>query len=121
MNGKIIAKTNRLIWLDVLGTSRLFDYMPDGYLAMPWSGPKEHRWTKHPGFSSHATKAFSQPNAIVFDPFTGGGTVPAVCKMLQRRYLAFEIDPDTAELARERVRNTQPPLPLEMPTQEQLI
>lgn len=55
--------------------------------------------------------AFSQPNAIVLDPFTGGGTVPAVCKMLNRHYLAFEIDPAVAELARERVRNTQPPLP----------
>ncbi|HUT59879.1 MAG TPA: site-specific DNA-methyltransferase [Phycisphaerae bacterium] len=48
--------------------------------------------------------------AIVVDPFAGGGTVPAVCKMLGRRYLAFEIDPDVAETARERVRNTQMPL-----------
>jgi len=30
--------------------------------------------------------------------------------MLNRQYLAFEINPDTAERARERVRNTQPPL-----------
>ena len=47
---------------------------------------------------------------IIFDPFTGGGTVPAVCKMLGRNYVAFEIDPDVAEDARERVQNTQPPL-----------
>ena len=55
--------------------------------------------------------AFCLPSAIVADFFTGGGTVPAVCKMLNRHYLAFEIDPDTADLARERVRQTQPPLP----------
>ena len=30
---------------------------------------------------------------------------------LGRRYLIFEIDPATADLARERIRNTQPPLP----------
>ena len=47
---------------------------------------------------------------ITIDPMVGGGTVPAVCKMLGRRWLAFEIDPDTAERARERVRMTQPPL-----------
>lgn len=49
--------------------------------------------------------------SIIFDPFCGGGTVPAVCKQLDRRWLAFEIDPDTAALARDRIRNTQPPLP----------
>jgi hypothetical protein len=54
---------------------------------------------------------------IVLDPFTGGGTVPAVCKMLGRRYLAFEIDPQTCELARERVQNTQPPLFIPQPEQ----
>jgi hypothetical protein len=54
---------------------------------------------------------FTNPAAIILDPFTGGGTVPAVCKMLSRHYVAFEIDPDTAERARERVQNTQPPLP----------
>ena len=37
--------------------------------------------------------------------------------MLGRNYLAFEIDPDTAELARERVRITQPPLFVPEPEQ----
>jgi DNA modification methylase len=37
--------------------------------------------------------------------------VPAVCKMLGRTFLASEIDPATAERARERLANTQPPLP----------
>jgi hypothetical protein len=54
--------------------------------------------------------AFCQPNDAIIDPFTGGGTVPAVCKMLGRKYLAFEIIPETAEFARQRVRETQPPL-----------
>lgn len=47
---------------------------------------------------------------IVLDPFAGGGTIPAACKVLGRRYLAFEIGPDVAEDARERVRKMQPPL-----------
>lgn len=47
---------------------------------------------------------------MVLDPFTGGGTVPAVCKMLGRNFIAFEIDPDTAALARQRLRETPEPL-----------
>lgn len=55
-------------------------------------------------------EAFSSPQAVVFDPFCGGGTTPAICKMRGRHYLAFEILPDVAEQARRRVRDTQPPL-----------
>lgn len=69
-----------------------------------------HKWRKNPAVLAAYIRAFSDSGHVVLDPFTGGGTVPAVCKMLGRRWLAFEIDPDTAERARERVRNTQPPL-----------
>ncbi len=57
---------------------------------------------------------------LILDPLVGGGTVPAVCKMLGRKYLAFEIDPDTCHLARERVRNTQPPLFTLEPQQDEM-
>ncbi len=50
-------------------------------------------------------------DTLVLDPFAGGGTVPAVCKMLGRQYVAFEVDPATAEKARERVATTMEPLP----------
>jgi len=38
------------------------------------------------------------------------GNVKIAAKALNRKYLAFEIDPDVAETARQRVRQTQPPL-----------
>ena len=69
-----------------------------------------HQWTKNADTVAYYLTAFCSSGAIILDPFTGGGTVPAVCKMLGRRYLAFEIDPDVAETARERVRMTQMPL-----------
>ena len=56
----------------------------------------------------------------ILDPLVSGGTVPAVCKMLGRHWLAFEIDPATADTARERVRNTQPPLFVPQPEQLEL-
>jgi len=72
------------------------------------SDKRFHVW----GQSISSNMAFlSRLNGIIcLDPLCGGGTVPAVCKMLGRKYLAFEIDPDVAETARERVRNTQMPL-----------
>lgn len=69
-----------------------------------------HAWAKHEIPIYKWMEPLSGIGEIVFDPFTGGGTVRAVCKMLGRRWLAFEIEPETAELARERVRTMQPPL-----------
>ena len=84
--------------------------------------PADHtyRWTKDPDVIAYYLEAFCGDDTVAFDPFTGGGTVPAVCKMLGRKWLAFEIDPDTAERARERVRNTQPPLFVMEPEQMEM-
>jgi len=79
-----------------------------------------HQWHKNPEAYLNWLGAFCPPGGIVADFFTGGGTVPAVCKMLGRQWLAFEIDPHTADLARERVRNTQPPLFVPEPQQAML-
>ena len=82
-----------------------------------------HSWGQPIDSAFYWLEKFSERESeiTIFDPFTGGGTVPAVCKMLSRKYLAFEIDPDVAQMARDRVRHTQPPLPIEMPTQEVLL
>lgn len=69
-----------------------------------------HPWNKNPESVMRWLWDFTDTESVVWDPFTGGGTVPVVCKQLGRRYLAFEIDPDTAASARERVRHAQPPL-----------
>ena len=79
-----------------------------------------HGWGDSIDFFVKYIECLTNAGAFIFDPFTGGGTVPAVCKMLSRNYIAFEIDPATAELARERVRNTQPPLFVMEPEQGEL-
>jgi len=79
-----------------------------------------HEWGKNFGAVAYYVNAFTDNNGLVVDPFSGGGTVPAVCKMLGRHYLAFEIDPGVAERARERVRNTQPPLFVMQPEQAEM-
>lgn len=77
----------------------------------PIKGKRGHKWGKAVSMIAYRIEKFTNSGDIILDPFCGGGTVPAVCKMLDRRYLAFEICPDTADLARQRVANTQPPLP----------
>lgn len=83
--------------------------------------PRMHKWGKAISMITYRLNKFTERNDTVLDVFSGGGTVPAVCKMLGRNYLAFEIDPNAAELARERVRNTQPPLFTLQPGQLELI
>ena len=73
-------------------------------------GKSNHPWSKPPEFFAYYIEAMSCLESVILDPFVGGGTTSVVCKVLSRNYIAFEIDPDTAELARERVLNTQPPL-----------
>jgi DNA modification methylase len=89
-------------------TGPVRDHIYDGNPAYL---PAEHRWEKGSIPTIHYISGFSSDNMIVVDFFCGGGTVPAVCKQLGRRYLAFEINPVTAQAARDRVRQAQPPLP----------
>ena len=83
----------------------------DHQFAIPEGKSRNHHWHKGTAKISRWLGHYSRVGAFMLDPFCGGGSMPAACKMLGRRWLAFEIDPDVAERARERVRMTQPPLP----------
>jgi len=111
------------VWFEK-GTSKLYGRIFDS-MALP-SGHNQtghgnrHKWEKGLKWMRFVGRAFCPKDGIALDPFTGSGTIPAVCKQLGRNYVAFEIDPNTAELARERVRNTQPPLFVPEPEQMEL-
>ena len=81
------------------------------------SGKHNHQWSKQPDAVCRYVQALTKDKFFLTDFFCGGGTMPAVCKMLGRKYLAFEINPETANIARERVCNTQPPLFVPEPQQ----
>lgn len=80
-----------------------------------WSIPKgaevNYQWSKNRCRIEYWLSRFSESADIVWDPFCGGGAGQAACKTLGRRYLAFEIISEIANLARRRIANTQPPLP----------
>lgn len=107
-----------VLWF-VKGERKASNFVPDGVSSLV-SDKRFHKWGQSAYWALHWIEKITQKDSVVIDPFTGGGTVPAVCKMLDRRYLAFEIDSEVAELARERVRNTQPPLFVPQPQQAEM-
>lgn len=67
-------------------------------------------WNKNLGVLKAWIDAFSAPGATIYDPFTGSGSVPVVCKLLGRHFYASEIQPGVADEACIRLAAT--PLPM---------
>lgn len=48
-------------------------------------------------------KAFSEPDALVLDPFLGSGTTAIACKKTGRNFIGIDINPDYCEYAKKRI------------------
>lgn len=115
LNGRIISKANRVIYFDIHGDSKLKEYVPDGYATYGSKtsiGRVRFKWYKSAPYTKMLLRGFFSKGSLIFDPFSGSAVTAASCIQMQMNYLAFEIDPEVAEIGRERVRITQPPLPL---------
>jgi hypothetical protein len=62
-----------------------------------------HTWGQPESESRYLVTRLTEAGDLVVDPFCGGGTVPAVCKVLGRRWLATEINKETVAIARKRL------------------
>ena len=71
-------------------------------------GRKAHPTQKPEALLHRVLTASTQPGDLVVDPFMGSGTTAAVAKRLHRRWLGFEMDPDYARAARQRIASIQP-------------
>lgn len=76
-----------------------------------------HKCPKPIKLMSRIVEAFTDPGDVVVDFLSGSATTCKAAKMLGRNYVAFEIDPATAEKARQRVEQTQVPWFVEQPEQ----
>lgn len=52
--------------------------------------------------------ASSRPNDLVLDPFTGSGTVAVVALKHGRNFVGVELNPEYAEIAKNRIESSQP-------------
>lgn len=85
-----------------------------------WSFKNRGRWATHDGryrgnWSPYIPRnlilRYTQPNDVVLDYFVGGGTTAVEAKLLRRRCIASDINPEALALAKE---NLDFPLPQDM-------
>lgn len=69
-----------------------------------------HAWGQDEASARYYIDCLTKRGDLVLDPFCGGGTTPAMCKVLGRDCISFEQDPKTADIARSRVQNQQMPM-----------
>ncbi len=63
-------------------------------------------WIKNSGVLVKWLTRFSKPGELVYDPFTGTGSVPLACLRTGRNFYASEILPERAAEARHRIAIT---------------
>lgn len=56
---------------------------------------------KPSGTVSNLICMFTREGDVVLDPFAGYGSIPLICELFGRRWVAFEIDPEKSEIARK--------------------
>ena len=70
-----------------------------------------HEWGQPIGYVTQDLQVLTVASDIVLDPFTGGGNVLEACKLLHRNFIGFEIDSETAKVARNRLQELPEMLP----------
>lgn len=76
-------------------------------------------WQKNQTILRRYLETFSNPGDTIYDPFCGSGSLEVTCKQTGRNFYASEIEPDRAEIGRERLALTQMPLFTLEPSEEQ--
>lgn len=120
---QIVCKKSDMLWFSK-GTPTPRPKFWDVQVSKPNMNRAEtgsHKWSKGPATLFRMIESLTEPGDVVLDTFAGSGSVAAVCKILQRHCISFEIDPDTASIARERIAQTAAPLPMTHYSQPELI
>jgi hypothetical protein len=91
------------------------------YCFSATSAKSAFTWNKGSGVIEKWLASFSKVGDLVFDPFTGTGTTCVAAKRLGRQFIAFEIDEERAEQARQRVLMTPDFLPFEPVPQQTVL
>lgn len=74
-------------------------------VSSPQPSKAFHKWGQSVTPFRDLIEKFTSPGDLVFDPFVGGGTTPLACLQTGRNFIGCEIEPDKAEVARQRVND----------------
>jgi DNA modification methylase len=66
-----------------------------------------HEWQQSEAEARYFIELLTEKDGFVVDPFCGGGTTPAACIGLGRKWAAFEIDEANLARASERIVEAQ--------------
>jgi DNA modification methylase len=102
---------------DVKPLKRFRDAVDDPYVVNP---RVTHKWFKPSKPLRLWLPAFVPVGGVVYDPFTGSGSVPVECKKSGRHFIASEIEQEHVSRARARLDDTQPMHPVFLEEQAEL-
>jgi adenine-specific DNA-methyltransferase len=73
--------------------------------VQPWaySGNRSHPTEKDVRVLKPVIQAFTQPGAVVLDPFSGSGSTSVAAALSKRRYIGIELDETYCHLAEKRL------------------
>jgi 16S rRNA G966 N2-methylase RsmD len=66
-----------------------------------------HDWQQAESEAAYWIEKLCPKDGLICDPFLGSGTTAAAAERLGRKWIGFEIDPDTAKLAAKRIKDAQ--------------
>lgn len=80
-----------------------------------WFGMLQENMGKNKEFRHHPTQKplalmewiiqnYSEPDALILDPFLGSGTTTRACLNLNRRFIGIEISPEYCKIAEQRLK-----------------
>lgn len=102
---RVFAGHKPYLWFSK-GERTIGTWIPD--LVKGGGRDKEvHEWGDSPRAAMIWIERLVPVHGIVVDPFTGSGMVPYVCTQLQRNYIAYEIQPQVAQKARDKLKQVQ--------------
>jgi DNA modification methylase len=111
---KIFAWTTPCLWFHKgtkLTNEAMIDTVVEYETTIITTTPPPHgtyHWYKGPEAYRKWLRAFTKSldKPIVYDPFAGSGSLEVECKKLRLDFIASEIKPDIAQLARDRLADT---------------
>jgi DNA modification methylase len=103
---RFLQHTHEQAYLLALGSPALPSHTVSDVQPFAYSGNRHHPTEKPTPAMQRIVEAFTQPGALILDPFAGSGSTLVAAKRCGRDYLGIELDAGHVETARRRLLTT---------------